>query len=129
LREPCRRNIPGIHGEDDPVVGGVRRIPRRAVTGDDVNIRQSDGSEMRAGNIGDVRVNIHSRDMSGGADECAEQGGVVPGARADLQHIHARLERQLLEHFGDHRGLRGAGNRDVTRKLRRDSIVRVGTFE
>jgi hypothetical protein len=50
-----------------------------------------------------------------GADQAGEQGRVVAGARADLEHSVAGLEIEVLEHRGHDRGGRGRADGDPER--------------
>ncbi len=77
-----------------------------AVCGDDDN-RVPGLCEGRSGVVGNGGVDFHGYDMAG-AGAFGEKGGVVAGAGADLQDVHACLHVQQVKHFV-HEPLSAAG--------------------
>jgi hypothetical protein len=104
LREPRRRDGVYAAGGDQPVVRGGGRPAERAVAGDQawgVAEAGEAGPGGRRELVGDVDAG--EAGAVGVAEPVAEQGGVVAGAGADLQHGRGVADVEGVEH-GRHEG-------------------------
>jgi hypothetical protein len=63
--------------------------------------------QVGTGLVGDVQINVHSRDVSGWTHDMGHERRVVTGARANLEYAMAGLQSQLLQHQGHQGGLGG----------------------
>src|SRR5690606_14213708 len=107
LGQPLRGNVPAGGGEDDAVIRGVWGVAAHAVAGNHLDAVETGLGEMGAGGINQPFVDVDRGYAALLADEVGDEGGVVAGAGANLEHVVARLEVELLEHDGDHGGLGG----------------------
>jgi hypothetical protein len=103
-------------GGDDPVVGRALAYPRAPSRTTASTFPDAGGGEVVAGAVDEIAVDEIVVDVEAGrvsvfAGEVGQEGGVVAGARAEFQDQVARLHVELVEHGGDHGGLRGTRDR------------------
>lgn len=110
-------------GRDDPVVRRPLRHPSRPVPGDDGRVVPG-GVQMPACRLRDVGVQIDGRDQVV-PQPVREQGGVVTGAGADLQHPVPVLHLQLGQHLRHQRRLAAGGDQHPVAHPRGERCVRV----
>ena len=85
LRCDARRR--GRH--EDAVVRRVRRVSDRGISRDDLHVLVAELRQQRARSIREREVSFDRDDV---ARELREHRGLVPGSRADLEHVMRRLE-------------------------------------
>jgi hypothetical protein len=72
-----------------------------------VHVVEARCAQVGAGRVGDVRIDVHRRDVSGWAHDMGHECRVVARACTNLEHAMAGLQGQLLKHQGHQGGLRG----------------------
>src|ERR1039457_482279 len=107
LVPPGGGQVPCAGGHDDPVVRGACGIAVGAVGADDFDVLVACPGEAAPGRVGDVGVDVDGGHVAAGSCQLGEQGGVEPGAGADLQHLVAGAHGQLLQHRRDEVGAGG----------------------
>jgi hypothetical protein len=105
LVQPGGWNLPHAGRRDQPVVRCAFDMAVRAIGGHDDHVGEACFSQRQPGTLGRLPVVLDGRHVS---THPGQQGSVVAGAGADLQHPMAGPDIQLLQHHGDHRG-RGSG--------------------
>jgi hypothetical protein len=100
LLAPGGHDVPGADGEDDPLVRRCIRVAPATVPADhvDLGVAEPDGGEVRPRARRQIPVDLQRDDLSRVTDNLGHEGGIVAGARADLEDAVARLEAQLLQH-------------------------------
>jgi hypothetical protein len=81
--------------------GGVVRVAKRTVPRRHVHLLVSGVVEVAPGLGGNLGVDVDGGDLAVRPDQVSEQGGVVAGARTDLQHAAPGVDIELVEHHGD----------------------------
>ena len=98
LGQQRRRNVVRRSGDDDPVVRRVLRPSVIAVADTDGDIGITE-TRQRLGRPGaELGQDLDGIDLAG---EHRQHGGLVAGARADLQHAVARLHLEQVRHQRD----------------------------
>src|SRR5690606_23805257 len=95
-RPEAPRHREDTHCRGDPVVRRAARPALRAITDDDRR-SQAHRIEVSDGLLDQLIVDVDAGHL-GGADAVGEQGGVVPGAGAQLEHAVPVLSAQRIEH-------------------------------
>jgi hypothetical protein len=130
LVQPCRREVTGTDGGDDPVVGSAFRMAESTVAEEDIDVPHAGGGQPGTGSLHQVVVDVDRGDVPVVADQVPEQCGVVSHARSDLEDPMVALHLQLLQHHRDHSRLGCRADRDAAVVLLGvDRLVRVGLFE
>lgn len=111
LLPPGRGQIPGPSGDDDPVIGAAGLLAERTVTGDHSHVGVPGAGQPGPGILDRVRVDVDRGDRTAGSGQLAEQGGVVTGARTDLQDPVTGLDVELFQHHRNSGGLRRRAER------------------
>jgi hypothetical protein len=93
LLDPGGQHIGRPDGQDDPIVGRVRRMAVAAIAEDDQDIIESGHREVCPRALHDVVVHVDRRHPATRPDEIAQQRRVVAGAGTYLQHSLPRLQQ------------------------------------
>ena len=83
-------------GVDDDRVDGLFGSKSEAVGGNDLRLWPSAG-EVRARPLGESRINLDRRHAPTRSDEFGEDGAVVAQTGADMDHVVAAREAELVE--------------------------------
>ncbi len=90
LLQPGRGQVADADGGDDAVVGRALRVAPGAVRAGHGDLAEPGAGQVLAGRPDQFGVDVDAGHLARGADDVADQRGVVAGPGADLEHPVAR---------------------------------------